>query len=416
MSVWKTDVGEIVKKKPPVYIFTFVLIIVAFVSGFIIGGEQSGQLSSISIFPEGNANIPSDVDFTPLWKAWNLIELKYVPASTTDTIANEDRVYGAIQGLTNSLGDPYTVFLPPQEASIFEADISGNFEGVGMEIGIRENVLTVIAPLKGTPAERAGVHAGDKILEIDGESTNGITVDTAVLQIRGERGTVVIFTIAREGEAESLTISVARDIIEIPTIDTELTEDNIFVIRLFNFSAISPGLFRGALREFVETGSDKLILDLRGNPGGFLEASVDMASWFLPAGEVIVTEDFGENIKERAHRSKGYDIFNESLNMVVLVNQGSASASEILAGALKEHGVATIVGSQTFGKGSVQELLDVTEDTSLKVTIARWLTPNGTSISDGGLTPDIVIDMTSEDIEQLRDPQFDRAVEFLLEK
>lgn len=417
MDVWKTDVREIAKKKPPTYIFTLVLVVAAFGSGFYIGGEQNVQLPSpLSVFTENNALAPRDVDFTPLWKAWNIIESKYVPASTTDTITNEERVYGAIQGLAKSLGDPYTVFLPPQEASIFEEDISGNFGGVGIEIGIRGSILTVIAPLKGTPADKAGIQTGDKILEIDGESAEGITVEAAVVKIRGESGTPVALTIGREGEAEFLTISIVRSIIEIPTIETELRGDTIFVIRLFNFSAISPGLFRGALREFVEAGTDKLILDLRGNPGGFLEAAIDMASWFLPTGEVVVTEDFGEDIKERVHRSKGYNVFDESLKMVVLVNQGSASASEILAGALKEHGVATIIGTQTFGKGSVQELLDVTENTSLKVTIARWLTPNGTSISDGGLTPDILVEIEQEDIEELQDPQLDRAVEFLLKQ
>lgn len=417
MDVWKADVREIAKKKPPTYIFTLILVVAAFGSGFYIGGEQNGQLPyPVSVFTENNILAPSDVDFTPLWKAWNIIESKYVPASTTDTVTDEEKVYGAIQGLAKSLGDPYTVFLPPKEASIFEEDISGNFGGVGMEIGIRDNTLTVIAPLKGTPAERAGIKTGDKILEIDGESARGITIEAAVSKIRGESGTSVTLTIEREGEAELLTISVVRGIIEIPTIETELREDNIFVIRLFNFSAISPGLFRGALREFVEADTDKLILDLRGNPGGFLEAAIDMASWFLPTGEVVVTEDFGGDIKERVHRSKGYNVFDERLRMVVLVNQGSASASEILAGALKEHDIATIIGTQTFGKGSVQELLDVTENTSLKVTIARWLTPDGISISDGGLTPDIVVEVEQEDTEQLRDPQLDRAVKFLLEK
>jgi len=288
-----------------------------------------------------------------------------------------------------------------------------------MEIGVRGGALVVIAPLKGTPAEQAGVKSGDRILEIDGESTEGMTVDEAVQRIRGERGTAVTITIQRDDERELREIEIVRAVISIPTIETadaqspELRADGIFVIRLFNFSAISSGLFRQALREFVESGDDKLILDLRGNPGGFLEASVDIASWFLPAGKVVVTEDLGGEGEPRVHRSKGLNIFNENLKMAVLIDQGSASASEILAGALQEHGVAVLVGEHTFGKGSVQELIDVTSDTSLKITVARWLTPNGVSISDGGLSPDIEVAITEEDIAAGRDPQLDRAAEYL---
>ena len=189
----------------------------------------------------------------------------------------------------------------------------------------------------------------------------------------------------------------------------------MFVISLHNFSAISANLFRDALREFIESGTDKMILDLRGNPGGFLEAAIDMASWYLPAGKMVVTEDFGDNGKPRVHRSKGYNIFTDKLKMAILINQGSASASEILAGALQQHGKATLVGTRSFGKGSVQELVKITPDTSLKVTVARWLTPNGSSISDGGLSADVEVEFTTEDFEAGEDPQLDKAVELLLQ-
>ena len=187
----------------------------------------------------------------------------------------------------------------------------------------------------------------------------------------------------------------------------------MFVIRLYSFSAQSPRLFRDALRKFVESGSNKLLLDLRGNPGGYLEAAVDMASWFLPAGKIIVTEDSGKNGKRAPHRSRGYDIFNKNLKFVILVNAGSASASEILAGALQEHGVAKLVGTKTFGKGSVQEVVKLTPETNLKVTVARWLTPNGVSISLAGLKPDVEVKMTPEDIEKKRDLQTDKAIQLL---
>ena len=355
---------------------------------------------------------PEDVNLAPLWRAWKVLDEKFVPASTTETITNEKKLYGLIGGLAGSLGDPYTVFFPPEEAKIFQADISGSFEGVGMEIGIRDDTLTVVTPLQGSPALRAGLRAGDKILRINDVSTGGMAVDKAVKLIRGPRGTTVRFTVARAGAAAPLIIPVVRDIIEIPTIETS-TRDGVFVISLYNFSAVSANLFRGALRDFALAGTPKLVLDLRGNPGGYLEAAVDMASWFLPAGKVVVTEEQGKNGEPRAHRSRGYDVFSDELQMVVLVNGGSASASEILAGALREHGVATLVGEKTFGKGSVQELVNITDDSSLKVTIARWVTPKGHSISEQGLEPDIVVKRGESEKENGKDSQLDAAIDYL---
>jgi carboxyl-terminal processing protease len=399
-----------------VYIIIAVILLVvgAFFSGLSVGADKNQISASMPVATDRNLS-PAVIDFSPLWKAWNTINEKFVPATTTGAITDEEKLYGAIQGLAGSLGDPYTVFLPPEDTEIFEADISGNFEGVGMEIGIRDSTLTVIAPLKDNPAARAGIMAGDKVLKIDDISTDGMTIDKAVKLIRGEVGTAVLLTILRDGEDELLEIEVIRGVIQIPTIDTELRDDGVFVIQLYNFSAISTNLFRDALREFIISGTDKMILDLRGNPGGFLEAAIDMASWFLPAGKVVVTEDFGENGSSRIHRSKGYNIFTDKLKMVILMNQGSASASEILAGALSQHGKAKLVGARSFGKGSVQELVDITPNTSLKVTVARWLTPNGASISDGGLSPDIEVDFTKEDFEAGKDPQLKKAVELLLQ-
>lgn len=393
------------------------LLTVAGVSFFLGVGytsKDSGSGPGSTMFA-GSASPPQDVNFDPLWKAWQVLELKYVYVGTTTPVSTEDMVWGTIEGLAASFDDPYTVFLPPSDNAIFEDDISGNFEGVGMEIGMRNGFLTVIAPLKGTPADVAGILSGDIVLRIDGVSTDSLTIDASVKLIRGERGTPVVLTIARDSEDEFLEIEIIRDVIDIPTINTTSRLDGVFIIELYNFSAISSNLFRGALRTFVESGSDKLILDLRGNPGGFLEASVDMASWFLPIGEVVLSENFGENKDPQVYRSKGYDIFKDSpIKMVILINRGSASASEILAGALSQHGIATLVGETTFGKGSVQELVDITEDTSLKVTVARWLTPDGTTISENGLTPDIEVDLTFDDVEAELDPQLDKAIEILL--
>lgn len=366
-----------------------------------------GKASAVSELP------PEGVDFGSLYKSWRILEENFVPGTTTDALGDQEKVWGAIQGLAASYGDDYTIFLPPEEKEIFESEVRGDFQGVGMEIGLRDEALTVVAPLKGTPAYRAGIESGDTILEIDGEPTRGITTEAAVKKIRGPAGTAVKFLLAREGE-EPFEVSVVRDTIILPTIDTEARGDGIFVIRLYGFNAQAPQLFRNAVREFANSGNDKLILDLRGNPGGFLEVAVDIASWFLPVGRTIVTEDYNNESQNNVHRSRGYDVFTDALKFAILIDGGSASASEILAGALREHGKATLIGEKTFGKGSVQQVFPVTADTSLKVTVARWLTPEGRSISHDGIEPDIQVSMTPEDREAGKDPQLDRAVEFLL--
>jgi len=389
-----------------------VLVATAFALGFQLGAQNNQHTAAAYLL---NKSVPlaieeGGVDFAPFWKVWNIIDEKYPNGRE---VADQDRVWGAISGLAGSLNDPYTTFFPPQEAKMFKESISGEFGGVGMEVGIKDKVLTVIAPLKDTPAYRAGIKSGDKILKIDETATNNLSIDKAVSLIRGEPGTKVKLTIFREGDSEPSEIEVIREIIKIPTLDTEKRPDGIFVIRLYNFSNQSPLLFREALRELLRSGSKKLILDLRGNPGGFLEASIDIASWFLPIGKTVVIEDFGQKSPEHIYRSKGYNLIDNKYKVIVLIDGGSASASEILAGALKDNAVATLVGEKTFGKGSVQELVDVTAETSLKITIAKWLTPSRISISEQGLEPDIEVKITKEDIEAKKDPQLEKAVELL---
>ena len=385
-----------------------------FLFGVYLGFQNRPAVSRITELVNKEEGLPAGVDFSPFWKTWSILNQRFV--SDNGAVDEQEKVWGAIKGLVDSYGDPYTTFMPPVEAKMFDEDISGNFGGVGMEIGMKDGVITVVAPLKNTPADQAGIKAGDKIIEIDGKITSGVSVDEAVRLIRGESGTEVVLLVIHPDTNEPIEISITRGTIEIPTIDTELRADGVFVISLYNFSANSPNLFRDALREFIESETDKLVLDLRGNPGGYLDAAVDMASFFLPAGKAIVREDFGEKEEEVIYRSRGYDIFNENLKMVVLIDGGSASASEILAGALSEHSKAKLVGTKTFGKGSVQELLPITSDTSLKVTVARWLTPNGKSISKEGLMPDYVVEITEADITGDRDPQMEKAVQILLGK
>jgi carboxyl-terminal processing protease len=403
-----------------------ILTTLGFVSGFAIGGNARVQSALPATVAQaiGAEVPPRGVDLSPVWKAWRIMDEQFVPASVPERTASstepepagtpeERRVYGMIQGLAASLGDPYTFFLPPVEQKQFEEDLSGEFSGVGMEIEIKDEVLTVVAPLKGTPADKAGIKPNDVVIKIDGISTTGLDITSAVNRIRGPKGSTVVLHMMRDGWTEPRDVSVVRDTISLPIIDTEDMGNGIYVISLHNFTANSPQLFRTALREFVESGNRKLILDVRGNPGGYLEAAVDMASWFLPSGKIVVTEDYAGHQENVHHRSRGYDIFNSNLQMVILVDEGSASASEILAGALKHHGKATIVGAPTFGKGSVQELIPITETTGLKITVARWLMPNGEQIPLDGITPDHVVEVTEEDRAADRDPQMEKAIELL---
>ncbi|MHB1316523.1 MAG: S41 family peptidase [Minisyncoccota bacterium] len=370
-----------------------IILLVTFLLGYKTGEYNVSQVALVS--GVDNKDGPKNVDFDTFWKAWNIINEKYVPTTSTSTPTDQEKVWGAIQGLAASTGDPYTVFFPPVEAKSFGEQISGSFEGVGMEVDVKDGILTVIAPLKDTPAYKAGIKAGDKIAAIDKKTTQGLGTAEAIKRIKGPKGTTVEFLIVREGSTEPITISVMRDVIVVPAIKTEIIGD-VFVIHMYSFSAQSADEFRKALRGFVESGKGKLILDLRGNPGGYLEAAVDMASWFLPSGKLIVSEE-SKNLKfSQEYRSRGYNIFSDKLKFVILIDGGSASASEILAGALSEQGKATLVGKKTYGKGSVQELVAITPETSLKVTIAKWLTPNGHSISKAGIDPQVEVDFDVE--------------------
>jgi carboxyl-terminal processing protease len=390
------------------------VLMLGFAGGFVVAHRGA----SASTLSDGQ---PEGVDFAPVWRAWHAIDEKFVPAAvstttplaTTTAESNQERVWGLIQGLAASLNDPYTFFLPPVENKQFADDISGKFEGVGMEIAVRDSIVTIVTPLKGTPAERAGIRSGDKVLKIDGEDTRGMDVESAVKKIRGPKGSIVTLTIDRDGWTEPREIEVTRDVINVPVVVTESREDGIFVISLYSFTANSTALFRNALREFIESGDTKLILDVRGNPGGYLDAAVDMASYFLPSGKPVVTEDYGGNTRNIVHRSSGYNVFNENLKMVILVDRGSASASEILADALQAYGIAKLVGTPTFGKGSVQELVEITPETSLKITVARWIGPDGEPIPLTGITPDTEVEMTEEDFAEDRDPQMDKAIEVI---
>ncbi|MBU0612181.1 S41 family peptidase [Patescibacteria group bacterium] len=382
-----------------------------FLLGIYIGSHKQQKIDETTSISNKETPVEITADFEPFWKVWNVINEKYPQANK---VSDEERINGSISGLVGSLNDPYSVFFDPSEKEKFEEDISGSFSGIGMEVGIKDKILTIIAPLKDTPAYKANLKSGDKILKIDDKISSDLTIDEAINFIRGERGTTVTLTIFREGERDPQEIKVVRDTINVPTLDSELRKDGVFVIRLYSFTANSSSLFRDALGKFYEAKTDKLIIDLRGNPGGYLDTAIDISSWFLPAGKIVAIEDYGNGKKQKIYRSLGYNMFNDKLKLVILIDGGSASASEIVAGAMKDHDRAILVGSQSYGKGSIQEVVDITPSTVLKITVAKWLTPNGTSISEKGLMPDYKIEITEKDFEEEKDPQMEKAVELLL--
>lgn len=388
-------------------IFFILVIFGAFGSGFYIGKSQVPVTAPDYIINE-ELGRPASFDFSLFWEAWRALEENYVDSSKIDY---KSMLYGAISGMVNSLKDDYTVFLPPEDTKIFKEDVSGEFSGVGMEIGIRNNILTVVAPLEGTPADRAGLRADDKILKIDGKETSGMATDIAVKLIRGPRGTEVILSVIRQGWDDVKEFKIIREVIEVPALKTEMKEGNIAYIKLHQFSEIASLSFNKTAKEILSSPAKKIILDLRNNPGGYLEVSRDIAGWFLKEGDIVAIEDFGGKQENEQYLSRGPSSLL-SYPTVVLINQGSASASEILAGALRDNRQVLLIGEKSFGKGSVQQLEELREG-SLKITIAKWLTPKGSQINSDGLTPDIEVKITEEDFEQKKDPQLDKAIEVL---
>ena len=390
------------KKRKIVLVFLiFFLIGATFVGGFYFGKSRV----VCEICP------PEEIDFSLFWEAWHKLQEKFADKEKFDA---QKMIYGAISGMVKSLEDPYTIFLNPEDSKRFIEDVKGTFEGVGMEIDIRKGQLQVIAPLEGTPAQKAGLRAGDKITKVNDTLTADLTVDEAVDLIRGPKGTEVALTIYREEWGTTKEIKLVRELIEIPSLKWEIRDENIAYLKLYQFYEKASFDFQKAAIEILNSPAQKIILDLRNNPGGYLEVSQDIAGWFLERGEVVVIEDFGEGKEQNVYRAQGNAVFRD-YPMVILTNKGSASASEILAGALKDDRGIKIIGEKSFGKGSVQELEKLEGGSSLKITVAKWLTPKGELIADKGLEPDIKVEMTEEDYEQDRDPQLDKAIEVIRE-
>jgi len=376
-----------------------IAIIISFVFGVSIGENQCKVCA------------PENVDFSLFWEAWQTLETKYV---NQDNFDDQEMIYGAISGMVNSLGDPYTVFLDPADTKRFNEDVGGSFEGVGMEIGMRNGQLQVIAPLEGTPAQKAGLKSGDKIIKVDDIFTAEISsLEEIVNLIRGPRGTNVMLTVYSDSYEEAREIFITRETIEVPSLKLEFLDNKIAHLSLYHFSAKAGSDFRIATDQFLKNDSRGMILDLRNNPGGYLEVAQDIAGYFLEKGKVVTIEDFGDGNQEEYLALGNARLFGYPV--VILINRGSASGSEILAGALRDNNGVLLIGEKSFGKGSVQELESLSGGSSLKITVARWLTPNGDHITDKGLEPDIQVELTIENIDNDIDPQLERAIEKIME-
>ena len=377
-------------------------------------GLQKGLQDTKNIVIEGiSGGEPPEgattADFSVFWQAWDKLKKEHISGKE---ISDQNLVYGAIRGLTKSLDDPNTIFFDPEDYKKFNQDISGSFSGIGAEIGIRNDQLIVIAPLKGSPAEHVGLMAKDKILKIDDKETFDLNVDEAVKLIRGPEGTKVTLNILRNGWDKPKDFEIVREPIEIPTVDWSMKEGGIAYIQLYNFNANTDLAFYRAMVDIIlEKKAKGVILDLRNNPGGYLNVAVDLAGWVLGKGDVVAKERFADG-NERSFKAGGNETL-KNIPMVILINGGSASASEILAGALKYNRGIKLIGEKSFGKGTVQELQELKDDSALKITVANWLLPDDSIIEKNGLTPDIEVKLTEEDINTDKDPQLDKAIEVL---
>ena len=380
----------------------------SFAGGFYFHQRLSKTYVPIKEVINRELGQPQGIDFSLFWKTWDLIQSRYVDQ---DKVKAQDLVYGAIDGMVKAVGDPYTVFFKPEESENFAQEINGTFGGIGIEIGLRNNILTVISPIKGTPAEKAGLLAGDKIIKIGEKSTEGLRVDEAVNIIRGPKGTPVRLTINRENSSSPKEVTIIRDTIKIPTVSWKLLDGKTAYIQLFVFNRNVDDDFKKVAKEIVNSKADRIILDLRNNPGGLLDSSVNIASYFLNSDQLVIQEKYANGKNDEFRTSNNGQLKNYPL--VIITNKGSASASEILAGAIKDNRGITIIGEKSFGKGVVQEVNELPGRASVKITIAKWFTPKGTSINDNGIDPDIIIERTEADIDAKRDPQLDKALEIV---
>lgn len=397
------------------YIFLFILIftfVFGLMSGLYFQGDTENANKVISqtaaelnsIF--GNSN---DIDVEIFSQTWEAIHNEYLDKNKVN---DKDLFYGAISGLVNALGDPHSFFLTPSLTSEFTQELDGSFYGIGAEIGRKNGFLVIIAPLDGSPADKAGLKAGDRILAIDKTDATDMSVSEAIFKIRGESGQTVVLNILPKDGQEPRDISIVRAKIDIPSVKYKIV-DNIAVIEIISFNSDTSTRFTAVAQKVLQDNPRGIIVDLRNDPGGFLDTAVEITSSWLEPGQVVVRETYGDKRNDVEHRAlKRLSL--AKFKTVVLVNEGSASAAEIMAGALQDYGLAQVVGVTTFGKGSVQQLIPLRDSSSIKLTVARWLTPQGRTIDGQGIKPNVEVQLTADDYNQDLDPQFDQAKAIIL--
>lgn len=380
--------------------------------GFADNPHSNVVLPPTAVAPssEQNSATPEELraTFAPFWEAWNLVHDQYVNQPVDDTVLMQ----GAIRGMMEAVGDDYTYYMDPKAHEMESTSLSGEYQGIGAYVDTQGDYLTIVSPLEGSPAKAAGLRPGDQIIAIDGEDMTGVAPEEARQKVLGEAGTTVVLTIQREGESEPLEYSIVRARITVPSVTGEMRDDGIAYIDINQFGDNTTAQLRDKLDELLAQNPKGIILDLRFNPGGYLITSVEVMSEFIDEGVVLI-EQYGDGTRD-TYNALGNGRATD-LPIVVLINEGSASASEIVAGALQDYGRAKLVGVQSFGKGSVQVVSPLSnEQGAARVTIAKWLTPNERMIQGIGLTPDYVVEMTDDDYANNRDPQLDKAVEVLL--
>lgn len=392
--------GSILRKA-----FALVVAGLIFAAGYGVGSGEFGRPGTRPLDTQNN-QLPDNLDYSSVEQVYDSLRARY-----DGELKAEELLDGLKEGLAEASGDPYTEFLDAEETEDFDEQLSGSFTGIGAELSREDDVIVVVAPIAGFPAEKAGLRPKDVISEIDGESALDLSVSEAVKKIRGPEGTKVTLTVLREGETSELKFEITRAQINIPSVTSEILNGNIGYMKISRFGEDTTELARQVASDFRQKNVKGVILDVRNNPGGLLNASVDLAGIWLNRGETVLEEKRGGQTIKTYRASTGAIL--RDVPTIVLINEGSASASEITAGALKDHGQARLLGEKTFGKGSVQELINFRDDTVLKVTIARWYTPGGKNIDHEGIEPDEKVERTNEDFTNNRDPQRDKALELL---
>lgn len=397
------------KRRRNAKILTGSIIFLAFFFGWALGHLDT-QRQTKGYIPGLESSSSSRPDFSLFWSAWDQITQNY-----DGELDYTKLIYGAIDGMVKSIGDPYTMFLTPEQSKQFDQDLEGSITGIGAEVGIKDDRAIIIAPIADSPAQKAGLKPQDIILKIGDTDTKGLDLNTAVSKIRGEAGTKVNLTIQRGDK--TLTFEIVRSKIEIKSVRWEIKDNNIGYIEISRFDSKTSDLIKNATTELKDKGVKAIILDLRNNPGGYLDAAVDVSSQFVKNGTVVTEKrTVGKEKKEEYQASGNGKLIDPNIPMVVLVNEGSASASEIVAGALQDQKRAILIGEKTFGKGSVQSVESLGQGSTLHITIAHWYTPNGKNINKEGLSPDITIKLTEDDANNNRDPQLQKAIDYLRSK